>query len=57
LPAHVRDVFEGAIVRSLSRNELIRALNAGIEALLKECEVANDDDRILESLREMVGQG
>jgi hypothetical protein len=51
LPADVRDAFEGAIVRSLARDELIRALNAGIEALLKECKVANDDDRILE--REM----
>jgi hypothetical protein len=45
--------LEGAIVRSLAPNELIRALNAGIEALLKECKVANDDDRILERLREM----
>ena len=55
LPAEVRDAFEGALVRSLERNELIRALNAAIEALLKECEVANDDDRILERLREMAG--
>jgi hypothetical protein len=55
LPADVRDAFEGALVRSLERNELIRALNAGIEALLKECEVANDDGRILERLREMAG--
>ena len=40
-------------MRSLDRNELVRALNAGIEALLKECEIAHDDDRILERLREM----
>jgi hypothetical protein len=56
LPAAVRDAFEGAVVRSLERNELIRAWNAGIEGLLKECEVANDDDRILERLREMASQ-
>jgi hypothetical protein len=55
LPAEVSNAFEGALVRSLERNELIRALNAGIEALLKECEVANNDDRILERLREMAG--
>jgi hypothetical protein len=55
LPAEVRDAFEGALVRSLDRNELIRASNAGIEALLKECEVAKDDDRIRERLREMAG--
>lgn len=55
LPSEVRDAFEGAIVRSLERGELARALNAGIEALLRECEVANDDDRILERLREMAG--
>jgi hypothetical protein len=55
LPAEVRNAFEGALVRSLERDELIRAMNTGIEALLKECEVANDDDRILERLREMAG--
>jgi hypothetical protein len=53
LPVELRDAFKGVFVRSLERNELIRALNAGIEALLKECEVANDDNRILERLREM----
>jgi hypothetical protein len=55
LPAEIRDAFEGALVRSLERDEHIRALNAGIEALLKECEFAKDDDRILERLREMAG--
>jgi hypothetical protein len=55
LPAEVRDAFEGALVRSLERDELVRAMNAGVEALLEECEVANDDDRILERLREMAG--
>lgn len=56
LPAEVRDAFEGALVRSLERNELIRALNAGIEPLLKECEAATDDNRVVERLREMAGQ-
>jgi hypothetical protein len=47
--------FDGALVRSFERDELIRALNAGIKALLRECEVANKDGRILERLREMAG--
>jgi hypothetical protein len=55
LPAEVRAPLEGALVRSFGRNELIRALNAGLDALLKECEVAKDNDRILERLREMAG--
>jgi len=55
LPAEVRDAFDEALVRSLERDELIRALNAGIKALLRECEVANKDGRILERLREMAG--
>ena len=56
LPAEVSDAFKGALAQSLERNELILALNAGIEALVKECQVAIDDDRILERLREMAGQ-
>ena len=55
LPAEVRDAFDVALVRSLERDELTRALNAGIKALLRECEVADDDGRILERLREMTG--
>jgi hypothetical protein len=55
LPAEVSDAFEEALVRSLERDELIRALNAGIKALLREGEVAHDDGRILERLREMAG--
>lgn len=54
LPAEVRDAFEGTLVRSLERDELVRALNAGLEALLKEYESATDDGRILERLREMI---
>jgi hypothetical protein len=55
LPAEARDPFEGALVRSLEPNGLTRAFKAGIDALLKECEVAHDDNRILERLREMAG--
>lgn len=53
LPADVRDAFDAALVRSLGSTELGRALGAGVEALVAECEVAGDDDRILERLREM----
>lgn len=55
LPAEVRETFEGVLVRSLDPDELARALKAAVEALLKECEVANDDERIIERLREMSG--
>lgn len=56
LPDEMSDAFKGALVRSLEHDELLRALNVGIEVLLKEGEVANDDDRILERLRKMAGR-
>lgn len=40
LPAEVRDRFEGALVASLDREELLRALAVAVEALLRE---AGDD--------------
>ena len=55
LPADVRGAFEGAMVRSLERDELVRALNGGIIALIKECEAAHDDDRIVGLVRAMAG--
>jgi hypothetical protein len=55
LPADMCERIEEAIVRSLECNELIRAWNAGIDALIRECEIANDDERILERVREMAG--
>ncbi len=55
LPAAIRASFENTVARSLDRDELTRALNAAIEALLKECEAANDDVRVLERVREMLG--
>jgi hypothetical protein len=57
LPVEMRKAFEEGIVRSLEPDELIRAVGAGIATLVKECEVADDDDRILERLREMAGGG
>jgi len=41
LPPELLDLFSEAIVRSLRRNELLRALAAGVDALLT---VAGDDD-------------
>jgi hypothetical protein len=41
LPPELLDLFSEAIVRSLRRNELLRALAAGVDALLA---VAGDDD-------------
>lgn len=53
LPAADRDAFEGAIVRSLERDELLRALAAGIDGLLRECDLADDDPRLRQRLAEM----
>ena len=36
LPADVRDAFQGALIRSLARDELLRALEAAIVGLLRE---------------------
>jgi hypothetical protein len=54
LPAEDGYAFEGAIVSSLERGELLRALAVGIKALLRECELGRDDERIRERLREML---
>lgn len=53
LPAEDRDVFEGAIVRSLDRDELLRGLTAGVKGLVRECELGDDDERIRQRLREL----
>lgn len=53
LPTEVHQAFEGVLVRSLERDELIRAFHAGIDALLKECEAGHDDERIRERIRQM----
>ena len=55
LPPEVRNAFEGALVRSLERNELVRALRTALDALLNECEAAHDDERITERVRQMIG--
>jgi hypothetical protein len=49
-----RGAFEGAIVRPLDREELGRTLTAGIKALLRECELGDDDERIRDRLGKMV---
>lgn len=55
LPAEDRDTFEGAIVRSLDRDELLCSLTAGVKGLLRECELGDDDGRIRQRLRELAG--
>jgi hypothetical protein len=55
LPDADRHSFEDAIVRSLARDELRRALTAGVKGLLRECELGGDDPRIQQRLREMAG--
>jgi hypothetical protein len=42
LPAPTRDGFAGALVRSLDREELLRALDAAVEALLRESHEVRD---------------
>jgi len=37
LPAEVLEPLAGAIVRSLDRDELLRALRSGVDGLLREC--------------------
>ncbi len=56
LPAEDRDAFEGAVVRSLDLDELLRALTAAVNGLLRECELADDDNRIRQRLREMAAE-
>jgi hypothetical protein len=57
LPAEDRAEFEGVLVRSLGRDEQMRALTAGIKGLLRECDLSDYDERIRQRLREMKGQG
>jgi hypothetical protein len=54
LPEEDGDAFRGAIVRSLERAELLRALVAGVKGLVRECELGRDDEPIRERLRSMV---
>ncbi|HKV86158.1 MAG TPA: hypothetical protein VJN88_16515 [Ktedonobacterales bacterium] len=54
LPADVRAAFESALVRSLERDELLRALGATIAGLLRETSQAHDmATRIEPRLREL----
>jgi hypothetical protein len=42
LPPEVRDTFKGALVTSLERDELLRALGCAIEGLLREADEVHD---------------
>jgi hypothetical protein len=42
LPSDVRDTFKGALVTSLERDELLRALGSAIEGLLREADEVHD---------------
>ncbi len=53
LPSDLQDEAERFLVRSRERDELLRAWTVAIDALLNECEVAGDDDRLLERIREI----
>jgi len=54
LPGEVLAAFEGAIVRSLDRDELLRALAAAVEALLREtAEVEELAAKVEPQLREL----
>jgi hypothetical protein len=53
LPVEDRDAFEGAIVRSLDPDELLRALTVAKEGLSRECELGGDPERIRSRLLEM----
>jgi len=54
LPAEVLDALEGALVRSMKRSDLLRALDAAVAALLRETtEVADVAARVEPQLREL----
>ena len=56
LPEHVRRAFADALVRSLDRVELVRALRDAVEALLRERDEAGDLPATIEPrLREFIG--
>ena len=43
-------------MRSLEREELLRALAAGIKGLRRECKLGHDDERIRQRLAEMASR-
>jgi hypothetical protein len=58
LPGEVREAFKGALVRSLERGELLRALGCAIEGLLQEADEAREMARKVEpQLRELMSEG
>jgi hypothetical protein len=54
LPPDVRDAFKGALVTSLERDELLRALGCAIEGLIREAdEVKGLAGKVEPQLREL----
>jgi predicted nucleotidyltransferase len=54
LPPGVRDTFKDALVRSLEREELLRALGSAIDALLREADEVRDiAEKVEPHLREL----
>lgn len=54
LPAEVRDAFAGSLVRTLERDELLRALSVAIAALLRETEPVQDTaSKVMRQLHEL----
>ena len=54
LPADVRDAFKGALVTSLERDELLRALGCAIDGLLREVDEVQDlSAKVEPQLREL----
>jgi len=58
LPAEVLDAFAAALVRSLERDELFRALSSAVSALLSESAQAGElAARVAPALRELASRG
>jgi hypothetical protein len=55
LPADLRNRAEGALVRSIDREEVLRALRQSTDLLLEEKAVHEDSERIATLLRELLG--
>jgi hypothetical protein len=56
LPSETHDIFKGALVTSLERNELLRALREAIDGLLREVgEVRDLAAKVEPRLRELMG--
>jgi hypothetical protein len=58
LPSDVRDIHAGALVTSLERDELFRALGCAIERLMREGDAVPElSAKVEPQLRELAGRG